>query len=63
MWNAAIFVALSALHLLAHAHSGGLNGNGCHNNRQTGDYHCHRGTSNAVPQAAIPRASPADPRR
>lgn len=27
------------------AHPGGLNGKGCHNNRKTGDYHCHRGTS------------------
>jgi endonuclease YncB( thermonuclease family) len=27
----------------AHAHRGGLNKEGCHNNRQTGDYHCHRG--------------------
>lgn len=26
------------------AHPGGLNGDGCHNNRKTGDYHCHRGS-------------------
>jgi hypothetical protein len=25
------------------AHSGGLNAEGCHHNRKTGDYHCHRG--------------------
>ena len=25
------------------AHGGGLNAEGCHNNRKTGDYHCHRG--------------------
>jgi hypothetical protein len=24
------------------AHGGGLNSEGCHNNRKTGDYHCHR---------------------
>lgn len=23
------------------AHPGGLNAEGCHNNRRTGDYHCH----------------------
>lgn len=23
-------------------HSGGLNSEGCHNNKKTGDYHCHR---------------------
>lgn len=27
------------------AHGGGLNAQGCHNNRKTGDYHCHRGAS------------------
>lgn len=26
------------------AHPGGLNREGCHNNRKTGDYHCHRGS-------------------
>ncbi|WP_404980007.1 excalibur calcium-binding domain-containing protein [Caulobacter sp. BE264] len=26
----------------AHSHPGGLNAEGCHNNRKTGDYHCHR---------------------
>lgn len=26
------------------AHPGGLNAEGCHNNRKTGDYHCHRST-------------------
>ena len=25
------------------AHGGGLDANGCHTNRKTGDYHCHRG--------------------
>jgi len=28
--------------LPARAHGGGLNAEGCHNNRRTGDYHCHR---------------------
>lgn len=26
---------------IAYAHGGGLNAEGCHNNRKTGDYHCH----------------------
>ncbi|BDT60290.1 hypothetical protein MasN3_37840 [Massilia varians] len=26
----------------ASAHGGGLNADGCHVNRKTGDYHCHR---------------------
>lgn len=29
------------------AHSGGLNRDGCHTNRKTGDYHCHRGPAAA----------------
>ncbi len=39
------FFALMLLSLqsVAHAHGGGLNADGCHNNRKTGDYHCHRG--------------------
>lgn len=31
----------------ARAHPGGLNAEGCHNNRRTGEYHCHRGGSAA----------------
>ena len=27
---------------LAKSHPGGLNSEGCHNNRRTGEYHCHR---------------------
>lgn len=33
------------------AHPGGLNAEGCHNNRKTGEYHCHRS----------PRRSPSAP--
>jgi hypothetical protein len=28
----------------APAHPGGLDANGCHTTRKTGDYHCHRGS-------------------
>ena len=28
---------------IVYPHGGGLNAEGCHNNRKTGDYHCHRG--------------------
>jgi hypothetical protein len=31
------------------AHGGGLDANGCHTNRKTGDYHCHRAPSNSPP--------------
>ena len=32
----------------ASAHGGGLNAEGCHTNRKTGDYHCHRAAANAA---------------
>jgi len=32
------------------AHGGGLNAEGCHTNRKTGDYHCHRGPAAASSQ-------------
>jgi hypothetical protein len=38
------------------AHGGGLDANGCHTNRKTGDYHCHRAPSMVAPQAAKPAA-------
>lgn len=31
------------------AHPGGMNAEGCHNNRKTGEYHCHRSGSSARP--------------
>lgn len=31
----------------APAHPGGLDANGCHHDRRTGDYHCHRARSTA----------------
>ncbi len=41
----------------AWSHGGGLNSEGCHNNRKTGDYHCHRAAANAPrPQIGAPAA-------
>ncbi|WP_260482354.1 excalibur calcium-binding domain-containing protein [Sphingomicrobium flavum] len=40
----AVFLVIFALPTSAPAHPGGLNKEGCHNNRKTGGYHCHRGT-------------------
>lgn len=36
----------------AAAHPGGLNAEGCHTNRKTGDYHCHR-SSGSSPAHAV----------
>ena len=41
-----IFIlSLISISFNAHSHGGGLNKQGCHNNRSTVDYHCHRGNS------------------
>lgn len=66
MWKVCSFVAAVLLAApVAIAHGGGLNAEGCHTNRKTGDYHCHRSgeprtnspsTSNLRP--ARPSASP-----
>ncbi|MEO8366217.1 MAG: excalibur calcium-binding domain-containing protein [Pseudoxanthomonas sp.] len=33
----------------ASAHGGGLDKQGCHHNRKTGEYHCHRGAGSPRP--------------
>lgn len=38
-----VFSTTAALPAAANGHPGGLNAEGCHNNRKTGDFHCHRG--------------------
>jgi len=52
---------LMAFPLATSAHGGGLDANGCHTNRKTGEYHCHRKPAAApapVRSAAIaPKAS------
>ena len=42
MKNLFIFFLFYILTSSAFSHGGGLNSEGCHNNRKTGDYHCHR---------------------
>lgn len=42
----------------AAAHGGGLDADGCHTNRKTGDYHCHRAAPAPRATAAPQRASP-----
>ena len=34
------------------SHGGGLNAQGCHNERKTGGYHCHRGSSSSSSSSA-----------
>jgi hypothetical protein len=41
----------------AESHGGGLDRNGCHTNRKTGDYHCHGAPAPNVRASATPRPS------
>lgn len=41
----------------AFAHGGGLNSSGCHNERRTGGYHCHRSGGSSTPQTPLSRLS------
>lgn len=60
-----LFVVVLAFPNHAVAHSGGLDKNGCHTNRKTGDYHCHRDspTSQSDSLAPADSLSPAKPTR
>lgn len=61
IWKRALVAfGLAVLPLPALGHGGGLNAEGCHTNRKTGDYHCHRSASPAP--AARPPASSAPSR-
>ena len=42
---AVVAALLTTLPDAGHAHPGGLNAQGCHRDRKTGDEHCHRGGS------------------
>lgn len=50
MFRYAVLAVLLAGPVASHAHPGGLNREGCHNNRKTGDYHCHGGGRSAPTQ-------------
>jgi hypothetical protein len=45
-------IAAAVPHEPARGHGGGLNSEGCHNNRKTGDYHCHRGGGSSAKSAS-----------
>ena len=45
-------IALLAAMSESDTHAGGLNREGCHNNRKTGDDHCHRGGGSSRPSSS-----------
>ncbi|WP_343179880.1 excalibur calcium-binding domain-containing protein [Xanthomonas campestris] len=56
---AACITAIAWVTPAAVAHPGGLNKQGCHNDRKNGGYHCHRAASGEGRPAAA--AEPLDP--
>jgi hypothetical protein len=55
--RACVCVVLLALARVARAHPGGLNAEGCPNNRKTGEYHCHRAPSRPLRAESTGRAA------
>ena len=62
--------ALALAPIEALAHGGGLDANGCHTNKKTGDYHCHGGGSpspspipSPIPSRSVYSAPAPAPRR
>src|SRR5262245_31081119 len=61
MRRAAVYlvsVATASTGSAAWSHGGGLNAEGCHTNRKTGEYHCHRAPRASSPPRLAPRAGP-----
>ena len=59
-----VVIILAWLFLTAgtsYAHGGGTNADGCHNNRSTGDYHCHgaKRTPTPAPRSSLYGPAPA----
>ncbi|MCY7355140.1 MAG: excalibur calcium-binding domain-containing protein [Lysobacter sp.] len=55
IFRIAALLALATACGHAAAHGGGLNAQGCHNDRKNGGYHCHSGSS-AAPAPYMPPA-------
>jgi endonuclease YncB( thermonuclease family) len=51
VFSSIIFVLVIIFSQETFSHGGGLNKEGCHNNRKTGDYHCHRGPKASARQS------------
>ncbi|MFQ1700021.1 excalibur calcium-binding domain-containing protein [Loktanella agnita] len=43
---------MATLPATGHAHGGGLNSDGCHTQRSTGSYHCHRSQTSRLTSPA-----------
>jgi hypothetical protein len=59
----AVVIGLLAMTSQAAAHGGGLNAEGCHNDRRNGGYHCHRGGAQHAPALPLRNAPASDDRQ
>jgi len=57
LWISALTMLLAFQTSSVMAHSGGLNAQGCHNNRKTGDYHCHSSSTTTKKQLTTQTSS------
>jgi hypothetical protein len=53
---ATIVMAMATMATPVFAHGGGLDANGCHNDRKRGGYHCHRSSGIRLSQPVKPPA-------
>lgn len=51
-WIVPTLAVLAIVPGQAFAHGGGTDANGCHTNRKTGDYHCHKPKAGGAPPPA-----------
>jgi hypothetical protein len=54
--SALLVTTLALASPVTFSHGGGLDSSGCHTNRKTGEYHCHR-TPAAVPASGVVKKS------
>lgn len=54
LWMTSFVVIALCIATNASAHGGGLNAEGCHNDRKRGGYHCHRGGGSPARGNAAP---------
>ena len=47
-----VVVGIASISPPSFGHGGGLNADGCHTNRRTGEYHCHRPAASRPPATA-----------
>lgn len=61
LWSTTAALVWCLFTVPAAAHGGGLNKDGCHNDRKSGGYHCHRSPTVAPSVVSSTNAAAADP--